>query len=41
MALKTLESGLRRFTDAAAIDRARAYLYGAELAVRTNNQKIL
>src|SRR5262245_46744229 len=35
MALKTLENGLRRFTDATAIDRARAYLYQAELAVRT------
>lgn len=39
-ALKTLESGLKRFADAAAIDRARAYLYRAELAVRTNNRAL-
>src|SRR5687768_6579001 len=36
-ALKTLESGLARFTGAAALERARAYLYRAELAVRTSN----
>lgn len=36
-ALKTLENGLARFSDAPAIDRARALLYRAELAVRLNN----
>jgi catechol 2,3-dioxygenase-like lactoylglutathione lyase family enzyme len=40
IALKTLENGLIRFADAAAIDRARAYLYRAELAVRTNNREL-
>ena len=40
LALKTLESGLARFTDAAAIDRVKAYLYRAELAVRTNNREL-
>jgi hypothetical protein len=40
MALKTLEKGIIRFADAAAIDRARAYLYRAELAVRTNNREL-
>ena len=33
-ALKTLENGLKRFADAVALDRARAYLYRVELAVR-------
>ena len=33
-ALKTLESGIRRFPDAPALDRARALLYRAEMAVR-------
>ena len=37
LALKTLESGLARFADAAPLERARAYLYRAELAVRTRN----
>lgn len=37
LALKTLESGLKRFPEAPAIDRAKAYLYRAELAVRVNN----
>src|SRR5688500_1215995 len=38
LALKTLESGLTRFGDAAAaVDLARAHLYRAELAVRTND----
>lgn len=36
-ALKTLETGIRRFPDAGAADRARAYLYRAELALRTEN----
>jgi catechol 2,3-dioxygenase-like lactoylglutathione lyase family enzyme len=40
IALKTLENGLIRFADAAAIDRARAYLYRAELAVRINNREL-
>jgi catechol 2,3-dioxygenase-like lactoylglutathione lyase family enzyme len=40
LALKTLENGLRRFADAAAIDHARAYLYRAELAVRINNREL-
>lgn len=40
LALKTLESGLTRFPDATAIDLAKAYLYRAELAVRTNNHKL-
>ena len=37
LALKTLESGIKRFPEAPAIERARAYLYRAELAVRTKN----
>ncbi len=41
LALKTLESGLERFVDAAAIDRARAYLYRVELAVRTSNPELV
>ena len=40
MALKTLENGLRRYTDAPNLDRARAYLYQAELAVRTKNREL-
>ena len=36
-ALKTLENGITRFSDAPAIERARAYLYRAELAVRLND----
>jgi catechol 2,3-dioxygenase-like lactoylglutathione lyase family enzyme len=40
IALKTLENGLARFADAAAIDRARAYLYRAELAVRLQNREL-
>jgi len=40
LALKTLESGLTRFADAGAIELARAYLYRAELAVRTNNHEL-
>jgi catechol 2,3-dioxygenase-like lactoylglutathione lyase family enzyme len=39
-ALKTLEKGLVRFPEAAAIDRARGYLYLAELAIRTNNSEL-
>jgi hypothetical protein len=40
MALKTLENGLARFPDAAASELARAYLYRAELAVRTENHEL-
>lgn len=36
-ALKTLENGLARYTDADALDLVRAHLYRAELAVRTDN----
>jgi len=39
-ALKTLESGLARFVDAPAIDRARALIYRAELAVRLNDHAL-
>ena len=37
LALKTLENGLSRFPDSPAIDLAKAYLYRAELAVRTKD----
>jgi hypothetical protein len=37
LALKTLENGLKRFPEAAAIERVKAHLYQAELAVRLNN----
>jgi hypothetical protein len=37
LALKTLESGLTRFADARPVELARAYLYRAELAVRTKD----
>ena len=40
IALKTLESGLARFTDAPAIDRVRAFLYRAELALRLNDHAL-
>jgi catechol 2,3-dioxygenase-like lactoylglutathione lyase family enzyme len=41
LALKTLESGLTRFGDAATtIELARAYLYRAELAVRTEDHDL-
>jgi hypothetical protein len=40
LALKTLESGLARFPEAPAIERVKAYLYRAELAVRTNNTEL-
>ena len=40
LALKTLENGLARFPQAPAIERARAYLYRAELAVRLRNDDI-
>jgi len=41
LALKTLESGLTRFGEAAtAVELAKAYLYRAELAVRTNDHEL-
>ncbi len=41
LALKTLESGLTRFGEAATTDElARAYLYRAELAVRTKDPEL-
>jgi len=41
LALKTLESGLTRFGEAAtAVELARAYLYRAELAVRTADPEL-
>jgi catechol 2,3-dioxygenase-like lactoylglutathione lyase family enzyme len=36
-ALKTLENGLRRYSDAAAVEQVRAQLYRAELSVRIND----
>jgi len=39
-ALKTLEVGLRRFPDAGAAELARAYLYRAELALRTGDPEL-
>jgi hypothetical protein len=40
LALKTLENGLTRFPEAAAVERAKAYLYRAELAVRTKDYEL-
>lgn len=40
MALKSLENGIARFRDAPAIDRVRALLFRAELAVRLNNYSL-
>ena len=40
LALKTLDNGLARFAEAAAIERVKAYLYRAELAVRLNNPEL-
>jgi catechol 2,3-dioxygenase-like lactoylglutathione lyase family enzyme len=40
LALKTLENGLARFTDAQPIELAKAYLYRAELAVRTKDLEL-
>ncbi len=41
LALKTLENGLARFADSAeAIELAKAYLYRAELAVRTKDHEL-
>ena len=39
-ALKTLENGLSRYPNAAAVDLARAYLYRAELAARLDNPEL-
>jgi len=39
-ALKTLDNGLTRFPEAAALDRAKVYLYRAELAVRIKNYEL-
>jgi catechol 2,3-dioxygenase-like lactoylglutathione lyase family enzyme len=39
-ALKTLETGLSRYPDAPVLDRARALLYRAELAVRLGNSAL-
>ncbi len=39
-ALKTLENGIQRYTEAPALDRARAYLYRATLAFRLNNHEL-
>ena len=39
-ALKTLENGIARFSDAPALDRVRALLYRAELAVRLNDHTL-
>ena len=40
LALKTLENGLARFPEAPVAERAKAYLYRAELAVRTQNYEL-
>ena len=40
LALKTLEKGIARFSDAPAIDRVRAFLYRAELAMRLNDHAL-
>ena len=40
LALKTLENGLTRYADAPNLDRARAYLYRAELALRLNDHDL-
>jgi hypothetical protein len=38
LALKTIENGLKKFPDAPAVERARAYLYRAELAIRLKDE---
>jgi hypothetical protein len=38
--LRLLNAGLARFVDAPAVDRARALLYRAELAVRLNDSRL-
>lgn len=39
-ALKTLQNGLSRYTDAPVVDRARALLYQAELALRLGDHTL-
>jgi catechol 2,3-dioxygenase-like lactoylglutathione lyase family enzyme len=39
-ALKTLENGIMRYTEAPNLDRAKAYLYRATLAIRLNNHEL-
>ncbi len=38
-ALKALDNGLKRYSDAPALDRARAFLYRAELAMRLHDHE--
>ena len=40
LALKTLENGLTRFPEAPAVELAKAYLYRAELAIRTKDHEL-
>ena len=40
LALKTLENGIARFPEAAAVERAKAHLYRAELAFRTGDHRL-
>jgi len=40
LALKTLDSGMKRFPDASVLDYARALLYRAELAVRLGDSAL-
>jgi catechol 2,3-dioxygenase-like lactoylglutathione lyase family enzyme len=40
LALKTLENGLKKYPDAPTLERAKAYLYRAELAVRLANKAL-
>jgi hypothetical protein len=40
LALKTLENGLTRFPEAASVERVKALLYRAELAVRTKDAEL-
>ena len=40
VALKTIENGLKKFPEAPAFDRVRAYLYRAELAIRLKDEAL-
>jgi catechol 2,3-dioxygenase-like lactoylglutathione lyase family enzyme len=40
LALKTLENGLKRYAEAPNLERAKAYLYRAQLAVRLGNHEL-
>ena len=40
LALKTLENGIKKYPQAATIERVRAYLYQAELAVRLDKLEL-